>query len=543
MAEVLRLKRNQLEKVFHDFETLRQFELLFDTLDTINANTLIGLRADVDANTVRSQTNEVSIDNLEVDKADLLNPEFTNNITVNNNIIVVGTVDGRDISVDGAKLDSIEGGAEINTVISVNGYIGAVVLVKSDVGLGNADNTSDVDKPISTATQTALDGKEDAFSKNTAFNKNFGSLTGEVCEGDDSRLSDSRQCNNNFDDPATSRTNIGLGNVDNTSDADKPVSTSQQVALDLKADILDPIFSNDIEVTNDIIVFGLVDGRDIASDGLKLDGIETGAQANTVDSVNGYTGVVVLVKADVGLENVDNTSDADKPVSTAQQTALDGKKDDFTENTAFNKDFGSATGTVCQGDDSRLSDSRTCNNTFDSPSTARGNLDVYSTGEVDLELLGKEDAFSKNTAFNKNFGTVTNTVCQGDDSRLSDSRTCDNTFDDADTARANLGAKREFSRSTQAPTTGFSITFTQDESNQWLVLNPSGSLASGTVTLISPVSATDKQEVMISTTKQISSITIAGNGGTVYGSPSVLAAESTYLFKYDSSLTAWFAIP
>jgi hypothetical protein len=30
-------------------------------------------------------------------------------------------------------------------------------------------------------------------------------------------------------------------------------------------------------------------------------------------------------KADVGLGNVDNTSDANKPVSTAQQTALDGK--------------------------------------------------------------------------------------------------------------------------------------------------------------------------------------------------------------------------
>jgi len=34
-------------------------------------------------------------------------------------------------------------------------------LTKSDVGLSNVDNTSDVNKPISTATQTALDGKVD----------------------------------------------------------------------------------------------------------------------------------------------------------------------------------------------------------------------------------------------------------------------------------------------------------------------------------------------------------------------------------------------
>ena len=62
-----------------------------------------------------------------------------------------------------------------------------------------------------------------------------------------------------------------------------------------------------------------------AADKTKLDGIAAGAQVNTVDSVAGKTGVVALIKGDVGLGNVDNTSDADKPVSTAQQSALDLK--------------------------------------------------------------------------------------------------------------------------------------------------------------------------------------------------------------------------
>ena len=61
---------------------------------------------------------------------------------------------------------------------------------------------------------------------------------------------------------------------------------------------------------------------------IKLSGISAGAQVNTVDSVAGKTGAVTLAKADVGLGSVDNTSDANKPVSTAQQTALDGKADD-----------------------------------------------------------------------------------------------------------------------------------------------------------------------------------------------------------------------
>jgi len=47
-----------------------------------------------------------------------------------------------------------------------------------------------------------------------------------------------------------------------------------------------------------------------------------------VQSVAGKTGAVTLVKGDVGLGNVDNTSDANKPVSTAQQTAIDGKISD-----------------------------------------------------------------------------------------------------------------------------------------------------------------------------------------------------------------------
>lgn len=46
-----------------------------------------------------------------------------------------------------------------------------------------------------------------------------------------------------------------------------------------------------------------------------------------VISVNGRTGEVMITKTDVGLSNVDNTSDLNKPVSTAQQTAFNAKAD------------------------------------------------------------------------------------------------------------------------------------------------------------------------------------------------------------------------
>jgi hypothetical protein len=49
------------------------------------------------------------------------------------------------------------------------------------------------------------------------------------------------------------------------------------------------------------------------------------AAAAPVQSVAGRTGTVTLAKADVGLGNVDNTSDTNKPISSATQSALDGK--------------------------------------------------------------------------------------------------------------------------------------------------------------------------------------------------------------------------
>ena len=48
--------------------------------------------------------------------------------------------------------------------------------------------------------------------------------------------------------------------------------------------------------------------------------------SDKVSSVAGKTGVVTLTKSDVGLGNVDNTSDANKPISTATQTALADKQ-------------------------------------------------------------------------------------------------------------------------------------------------------------------------------------------------------------------------
>ena len=80
---------------------------------------------------------------------------------------------GMALSESLGKLGGIEDGAQKNTVLSVAGKVGAVILAKSDVGLGNVDNTADLNKPISTATQTALNGKVDKVSGKTLTTNDY----------------------------------------------------------------------------------------------------------------------------------------------------------------------------------------------------------------------------------------------------------------------------------------------------------------------------------------------------------------------------------
>jgi hypothetical protein len=49
---------------------------------------------------------------------------------------------------------------------------------------------------------------------------------------------------------------VGLGNVDNTADADKPVSTATQTALDAKASLAGATFTGDVTVETDVVIEG-----------------------------------------------------------------------------------------------------------------------------------------------------------------------------------------------------------------------------------------------------------------------------------------------
>jgi hypothetical protein len=88
-------------------------------------------------------------------------------------------------------------------------------ITKSMVGLASVDNTADSAKPISTATQTALDAKLSSATAATTY----ASIASPTFTGTVGGITKSM---------------VGLGNVDNTSDTEKPISTATQTALDSK---------------------------------------------------------------------------------------------------------------------------------------------------------------------------------------------------------------------------------------------------------------------------------------------------------------------
>ena len=106
---------------------------------------------------------------------------------------------------------------------------------------------------------------------------------------------------------------IGLGNVDNTSDANKPVSgpTATAIANALQTHVNatnpHPQYATTAQVTQIVTA-------------------QAGGLA-PVQSVNGKQGAVNITKADIGLGNVANLAPADMPVSTAVAAALGGKLD------------------------------------------------------------------------------------------------------------------------------------------------------------------------------------------------------------------------
>lgn len=89
---------------------------------------------------------------------------------------------------------------------------------------------------------------------------------------------------------------------------------AQAVAADIKA-----LFAGKVDKVGGM---GLSSNDFTSILSTKLAGVAIGAQVNVITTVAGRTGDILLANTDVGLGNVNNTSDINKPVSTLQAIAI-----------------------------------------------------------------------------------------------------------------------------------------------------------------------------------------------------------------------------
>lgn len=234
---------------------------------------------------------------------------YTNALFVTNNITVGGTVDGRDLASDGSKLDLIEASADVTDATNVDAA-GAVMEADYNANTILAATSDDTPTALTVAEQTLVgritggniaaltstqvrtlinveNGADVTDEANVTDALDGATLTdvGTPAAGDLILLQDADDANNLK--VAQFSTFGGAGSGDAWSDAvDADIVPDADGTRDLGATAtrFAETYTDALFVTNNITVGGTVDGRDLASDGSKLDLIE--ANADVTDTAN-----------------------------------------------------------------------------------------------------------------------------------------------------------------------------------------------------------------------------------------------------------------
>ncbi len=90
--------------------------------------------------------------------------------------------------------------------------------------------------------------------------------------------------------------------------------------------------------------------------------------------------------------------------------------------------------------------------------------------------------------------------------------------------------------------TGFSIQVNNNSDSVWLVLAPTADFAAGTLVLPAVANCVDRQEVLVNCTQAVTALTVSGNGATVTGAPTALAANAFFTLKFDAVTSTWYRV-
>src|SRR6056300_1463172 len=282
------------------------------------------------------------------------------------NITLSGTVDGRDIASDGSKLDGIESGATADQTAAE-----ILTAIKTVDGSGSGLDADLLDgqssayyQPASSALTTSTSFGGDVSGTynaiviaNDSHTHTFDNLTGKQAgTGDNSTSGDLVAGRGSGSIAMTINDGYGNSNLTFNHQSGTPdqngnaarievntdSSTNASMNFEVKSGVTGgtPVGLTTVlnlaegvaAVTGNITVTGTVDGRDIASDGSKLDGIESGATADQT-AAQILTAIKTVDGAGSGLDAdlLDGISSASFLRSDANDTA--------TGNITFNGDI------------------------------------------------------------------------------------------------------------------------------------------------------------------------------------------------------------
>ena len=193
---------------------------------------LAGLRTDVNTNATNIGTNDTDIANLQSEKVDRAGDTITGNLTVEGTT-TLGSFTASSGSIASLSVSGTNISQTVSDVIGLkNGDVRAKKAENTDDGAGNANTAAQIKQTVSHVNQDLKDTATPEFQGVVIGDK---TLTNQKLVDLDAAKAHADTVTGN--PHQLDKVDIGLDQVDNTADVDKPVSTATQDALDGKADL------------------------------------------------------------------------------------------------------------------------------------------------------------------------------------------------------------------------------------------------------------------------------------------------------------------